>query len=96
MILLAPKLSDSVLNNQLLKHFAKCQLDEQPSIRTNVNICLGKIAKHLSPAVSIVVDVASIAWVGEQLATYRCPSLKKLRMGNENEAKHDHACDDVQ
>ena len=54
MILLAPKLSDSVLNNQLLKHFAKCQLDEQPSIRTNVNICLGKIAQHLSPAVSKV------------------------------------------
>ena len=52
MVLLAPKLSDSVLNNQLLKHFAKCQLDEQPSIRTNVNICLGKIAQHLSPAVS--------------------------------------------
>ena len=53
MVLLAPKLSDSVLNNQLLKHFAKCQLDEQPSIRTNVNNCLGKIAQHLSPAVSI-------------------------------------------
>ena len=52
MVLLAPKLSNSVLNNQLLKHFAKCQLDEQPSIRTNVNICLGKIAQHLSPAVS--------------------------------------------
>ena len=54
MVLLAPKLSDSVLNNQLLKHFAKCQLDEQPSIRTNVNICLGKIAQHLSPAVSLL------------------------------------------
>lgn len=55
MVLLAPKLSDSVLNNQLLKHFAKCQLDEQPSIRTNVNICLGKIAQHLSPGVSTTV-----------------------------------------
>ena len=52
MVLLAPKLSESVLNNQLLKHFARCQLDEQASIRTNVNICLGKIARHLSPAVS--------------------------------------------
>lgn len=52
MVMLAPRLSDSVLNNQLLKHLAKCQLDEQPSIRTNVNICLGKIACHLNPAVS--------------------------------------------
>ena len=59
MVLLAPKLSSSVLNNQLLKHFAKCQLDEQPSIRTNVNICLGKIAKHLSPAVSLLLVLYS-------------------------------------
>ena len=60
MVLLAPKLSNSVLNNQLLKHLAKCQLDEQPSIRTNVNICLGKIAQHLSPAVSLLLALCCI------------------------------------
>ena len=81
MVLIAPKLSDSTINSQLLKYFAKCQLDEmvggvchtrvvlilwdcalqythalspslQPGIRTNTNICLGKIATYLSPAVS--------------------------------------------
>ena len=51
-VLLAPKLSSATLNNQLLKSLAKCQLDEQPSIRTNTNICLGKIAGYLSPSVS--------------------------------------------
>ena len=50
-VLLAPKLSSSTLNGQLLKCLAKCQLDEQSSIRTNTNICLGKIAGYLSPSV---------------------------------------------
>ena len=54
MVLIAPKLSESTINTQLLKHFAKCQLDEQAGIRTNTNVCLGKIACYLSPAVSCV------------------------------------------
>ena len=29
MVLIAPKLSESTVNSQLLKYFAKCQLDEQ-------------------------------------------------------------------
>ena len=68
MVLLAPKLSDSVLNNQLLKHFAKCQLDEQPSIRTNVNICLGKIAQYLGPAVSHKQNLEFSPHVLEEIA----------------------------
>ena len=68
MVLLAPKLSDSVLNNQLLKHFARCQLDEQASIRTNVNICLGKIARHLSPAVSCASSSFFRTRAGEGIA----------------------------
>ena len=80
MVLIAPKLSESTVNSQLLKYFAKCQLDEQvgwgawphwliscvigmptilplslsfpqPGIRTNTNICLGKIASYLNPSV---------------------------------------------
>jgi SCY1-like protein 1 len=47
-LLLTPKLNDNNLNNQLLKCFAKCQMDEQPGIRTNTTICLGKIASHLN------------------------------------------------
>lgn len=41
------KLSDRVINGELLKHLAKTSNDEQPGIRTNTTICLGKIARSL-------------------------------------------------
>lgn len=47
MLLLAPKLSEKTLD-LLLRHFAKLQMDEQPGIRTNTTICLGKVAQYLS------------------------------------------------
>ncbi|KAF8421947.1 armadillo-type protein [Tirmania nivea] len=43
------KLSDRTINGDLLKYLAKTQNDEQPGIRTNTTICLGKIAKNLGP-----------------------------------------------
>lgn len=42
-----PKLSDRVINGELLRHLAKTANDDQPGIRTNTTICLGKIAKSL-------------------------------------------------
>ncbi|KAL9001225.1 MAG: hypothetical protein Q9169_000409 [Polycauliona sp. 2 TL-2023] len=41
------KLSDRIVNGELLKHLAKTSNDEQPGIRTNTTICLGKIARSL-------------------------------------------------
>ncbi|RAL00313.1 COPI-interacting protein CEX1 [Aspergillus ibericus CBS 121593] len=41
------KLSDRVINGDLLKFLARTANDEQPGIRTNTTICLGKIAKNL-------------------------------------------------
>ncbi|KAL9075594.1 MAG: hypothetical protein Q9157_003976 [Trypethelium eluteriae] len=41
------KLSDRVINGELLRYLAKTANDEQPGIRTNTTICLGKIAKNL-------------------------------------------------
>ncbi|KAL9595053.1 MAG: hypothetical protein Q9219_006676 [cf. Caloplaca sp. 3 TL-2023] len=41
------KLSDRTVNGDLLKHLAKTSNDEQPGIRTNTTICLGKIARNL-------------------------------------------------
>src|SRR5690606_5292027 len=35
--------SSKTLNGELLRHFAKLQIDEQPGIRVNTVICLGKI-----------------------------------------------------
>lgn len=41
------KLSDRTINGELLKHLAKTANDEQPGIRTNTTICLGKLARSL-------------------------------------------------
>ena len=41
------KLSDRVINGELLRHLAKTANDEQPGIRTNTTICLGKIARNM-------------------------------------------------
>ena len=48
------KLNDRVINGELLKQLAKTANDEQPGIRTNTTICLGKIARNLGPNVRIV------------------------------------------
>ncbi|KAF2745580.1 ARM repeat-containing protein [Sporormia fimetaria CBS 119925] len=42
-----PKLSDRIVNGELLRYLAKTANDEQPGIRTNTTICLGKIARNL-------------------------------------------------
>ncbi|MCJ1355380.1 MAG: hypothetical protein MMC33_005371 [Icmadophila ericetorum] len=43
------KLADRTVNGELLKYLAKTANDEQPGIRTNTMICLGKIARNLGP-----------------------------------------------
>lgn len=48
------KLSDRTTNGELLKHLAKTSNDEQPGIRTNTTICLGKIARNLGANVCIL------------------------------------------
>jgi SCY1-like protein 1 len=47
------KLSDRTINGDLLKYLAKTANDEQPGIRTNTTICLGKIARNMGTNVSI-------------------------------------------
>ncbi len=41
------KLSDRIINGELLRLLAKTANDEQAGIRTNTTICLGKIARNL-------------------------------------------------
>ena len=45
---LAPKLSDRILNNELLRHLARTQVDPEPGIRTNTTVLLGRLAPKLS------------------------------------------------
>lgn len=52
MLHFAPKLNNHNLNEIVLKNFARLQTkDEESGIRTNTAVCLGKIAKYLSPQV---------------------------------------------
>lgn len=52
MLLLAPKLNETNLNQELMRHFARLQArDEQGPIRCNTTVCLGKIASYLSAGV---------------------------------------------
>lgn len=46
-LVIVPKLSDRTINGELLRYLAKTANDEQPGIRTNTTICLGKIARNL-------------------------------------------------
>ncbi|KAB5588327.1 N-terminal kinase-like protein [Ceratobasidium theobromae] len=48
-ILISGKLSERILNNDLLRHLAKAQLDSEPSIRTNTCILIGRLAPSLGP-----------------------------------------------
>src|SRR2546430_13549658 len=54
-----PKLSDRTINGELLKYLAKTSNDEQPGIRTNTTICLGKISKNLSTSTRSKVLIAA-------------------------------------
>lgn len=58
-LVIVNKLSDRVINGELLKHMAKTANDEQPGIRTNTTICLGKIAKNLGPSSRTKVLIAA-------------------------------------
>ncbi|TKY86553.1 hypothetical protein EX895_004702 [Sporisorium graminicola] len=45
---LAPKLSDRILNNDLLRVLARTQVDPEAGIRTNTTILLGRLVPYLS------------------------------------------------
>ncbi|PGH12338.1 SCY1 protein kinase [Polytolypa hystricis UAMH7299] len=55
------KLSDRTINGDLLRHLAKTANDEQPGIRTNTTICLGKIARNLGQSSRSKVLVAAFS-----------------------------------
>jgi len=49
-LFMVPKLSQGILNQQLLKYLSKLQVDEEQAIRANTTICLGNIARYLTEA----------------------------------------------
>jgi SCY1-like protein 1 len=90
-LLLAPKLTDRILNNDLLRHLAKTQMDPEPGIRTNTCILLGRLSKFLLPATNSKVLIpafsravrdafvhARIAGLMALMATMECYSKEDL------------------
>jgi len=60
-LIIVPKLTDRIVNGELLRHLAKTANDEQPGIRTNTTVCLGKIARNLGQASRTKVLTAAFA-----------------------------------
>lgn len=58
-LVVVPKLSDRIINGELLRYLAKTANDEQPGIRTNTTICLGKIAKNLGSSVWFLLSTST-------------------------------------
>ncbi|KAI4862996.1 ARM repeat-containing protein [Hypoxylon rubiginosum] len=58
-LVIITKLSDRTINGELLRYLAKAANDEQPGIRTNTTICLGKIAKNLGTSSRAKVLIAA-------------------------------------
>lgn len=60
-LVIVNKLSDRVINGELLRHLAKTANDEQAGIRTNTTICLGKIARNLGASTRAKVLAAAFS-----------------------------------
>eukprot|EP00286_Rhodomonas_abbreviata_P018457 CAMPEP_0181292028 /NCGR_PEP_ID=MMETSP1101-20121128/2284_1 /TAXON_ID=46948 /ORGANISM="Rhodomonas abbreviata, Strain Caron Lab Isolate" /LENGTH=606 /DNA_ID=CAMNT_0023396463 /DNA_START=434 /DNA_END=2250 /DNA_ORIENTATION=- len=59
LVYLVPKLSEKVINSQVLRAISQLQQDPEGSIRCNTTICLGKISANLSQATRDKVLLAS-------------------------------------
>lgn len=77
--LVAQKLNDRIMNNELLKQLAKAQLDPEPSIRTNTCILIGKLTPKLSATTrkKILVPACSRA-LKDSFAPARAAGLRTL------------------
>lgn len=90
-VLLSPKLSDRILNNDLLRHLARLQSDPEASIRTNTCILIGRLGpslgyntkrKVLVPAFSMALRDsfvhARVAGVMAFMATAECFEIEDV------------------
>ncbi|GAA5904553.1 hypothetical protein JCM8208_004814 [Rhodotorula glutinis] len=59
--LIAPKLNDRILNNDLLRVLGKTQTDVEPGIRTNTCILLSRLSRHLQASTQRKVLIPAFA-----------------------------------
>ncbi|KAF9432213.1 hypothetical protein BGZ76_011118 [Entomortierella beljakovae] len=91
-LLIIGKLSDKVINYDLLRYLGKLQTDEEPGIRTNTVICLGKIAKYLNDTTKGKILVPAFTRsLRDPFAHARVASLMALNATSESYDKNDIA-----
>ncbi|KAG0351329.1 hypothetical protein BGZ54_003318 [Gamsiella multidivaricata] len=91
-LLVINKLSDRVINYDLLRYLGKLQMDEEPGIRTNTVICLGKISKHLNDGTKGKILVPAFTRsLRDPFAHARVASLMALNATSESYDKNDIA-----
>ncbi|TIB87353.1 ARM repeat-containing protein [Wallemia mellicola] len=90
--LISSKLSDRILNNELLKQLAKAQLDPEPSIRTNTCILIGKLTPKLALATRKKVLVSACARaMKDSFAPARAAGLRTLLATVDDQEENDLA-----
>ena len=62
-IFLSDKLSETSINQELIKYLGRLQGDEQPGIRTNTIIAIGKLTKNLTESASEQVVIHLIHYI---------------------------------
>ncbi|KAF9141463.1 hypothetical protein BGX30_004760 [Mortierella sp. GBA39] len=91
-LLVIGKLSDKTINYDLLRYLGKLQTDEEPGIRTNTVICLGKIAKHLNDSMKAKILVPAFTRsLRDPFAHARVASLMALNATADSYDKADIA-----
>ncbi|KAF9990045.1 hypothetical protein BGZ75_003814 [Mortierella antarctica] len=91
-LLVISKLSDKTINYELLRYLGKLQTDEEPGIRTNTVICLGKIAKYLNDTTKGKILVPAFTRsLRDPFAHARVASLMALNATSESYEKGDIA-----
>ncbi|KAF9155097.1 hypothetical protein BG015_011065 [Linnemannia schmuckeri] len=91
-LLVIGKLSDKTINYDLLRYLGKLQTDEEPGIRTNTVICLGKIAKHLNDGMKAKILVPAFTRsLRDPFAHARVASLMALNATADSYDKADIA-----
>lgn len=91
-LLVIGKLSEKTINYDLLRYLGKLQTDEEPGIRTNTVICLGKIAKHLNDGMKAKILVPAFTRsLRDPFAHARVASLMALNATADSYDKADIA-----
>ena len=89
---LAPKLSPALVNQNLLKHLAKSQMDSQSMVRVKTNLCLAQLAPYLDVSTrSKVLCSAYTRGLKDTDPQARGACLTGLRAGSRYIAAHDMA-----